>query len=140
MPRWLLVLRHSVVCDPVPPRGLQPTRLLCPRDFPGKSTGVGCHCLLHTTLLGNLNFLLPQTDTHLVSAGLEVRSLQGLNSLHSRVIRVPFLSEGSRGESVFPPFSASKCPASFSSWLPHLQSQEDPCDDLGPPMTQGNLF
>ena len=29
------------------PHGLQPTRLLCPWDFPGKSTGVGCHCLLH---------------------------------------------------------------------------------------------
>ena len=28
------------------PRGLQPTRLLCPWDFPGKSTGVGCHCFL----------------------------------------------------------------------------------------------
>ena len=27
--------------------GLQPTRLLQPWDFPGKSTGVGCHCLLH---------------------------------------------------------------------------------------------
>ena len=27
--------------------GLQPTRLLCPRDFPGKSTGVGCHHLFH---------------------------------------------------------------------------------------------
>ena len=26
--------------------GLQPTRLLLPWDFPGKSTGVGCHCLL----------------------------------------------------------------------------------------------
>ena len=26
--------------------GLQPTRLLCPRDFPGKNTGVGCHFLL----------------------------------------------------------------------------------------------
>ena len=26
--------------------GLQPTRLLCPWYFPGKSTGVGCHCLL----------------------------------------------------------------------------------------------
>ena len=26
--------------------GLQPTRPLCPRDFPGKSTGVGCHRLL----------------------------------------------------------------------------------------------
>ena len=29
------------------PHGLQPTRLLCPWEFPGKSTGVGCHCLLH---------------------------------------------------------------------------------------------
>ena len=28
------------------PHGLQPTRLLCPWNFPGKSTGVGCHCLL----------------------------------------------------------------------------------------------
>ena len=28
------------------PHRLQPTRLLCPWDFPGKSTGVGCHCLL----------------------------------------------------------------------------------------------
>ena len=25
--------------------GLQPTRLLRPWDFPGRSTGVGCHCL-----------------------------------------------------------------------------------------------
>ena len=28
------------------PHGLQPTRRLRPWDFPGKSTGVGCHCLL----------------------------------------------------------------------------------------------
>ena len=28
------------------PHGLQPTKLLRPWDFPGKSTGVGCHCLL----------------------------------------------------------------------------------------------
>ena len=28
------------------PHGLQPTRLLRPWDFPGKSTGVGCHRLL----------------------------------------------------------------------------------------------
>ena len=26
--------------------GLEPTRLLCPRDFPGKNTGVGCHFVL----------------------------------------------------------------------------------------------
>ena len=36
----------SVMSDPQRPHGLQPTRLLCPWDFPGKSTGVGCHCLL----------------------------------------------------------------------------------------------
>ena len=35
---------RSVVSDSSRPRGLQPTRLLCPWDFPGKSTGVGCHC------------------------------------------------------------------------------------------------
>ena len=33
-------------CPTQRPHGLQPTRLLCPRDSPGKRTGVGCHCLL----------------------------------------------------------------------------------------------
>ena len=28
------------------PHGLQPAKLLCPWDFPGRSTGVGCHALL----------------------------------------------------------------------------------------------
>ena len=37
---------RSVVSDSQRPHGLQPTRLLHPWDFPGKSTGVGCHCLL----------------------------------------------------------------------------------------------
>ena len=36
---------HSVVFDSSRPHGLQPTRLPHPWDFPGKSTGVGCHCL-----------------------------------------------------------------------------------------------
>ena len=36
----------SVVSDSSWPHGLQPTRLLHPWDFPGKSTGVGCHHLL----------------------------------------------------------------------------------------------
>src|SRR5574337_991167 len=40
------LLSHSVVSDSPRPHGLQPTRLLCPWDFPGKSTGVGCHYLL----------------------------------------------------------------------------------------------
>ena len=34
--------------------GLQPTRVLRPWDFPGKSTGVGCHCLLNAYSLLSL--------------------------------------------------------------------------------------
>ena len=37
--------------DALRPQGLQPTRLLCPWDFPGKSTGVGCHRLILNMLL-----------------------------------------------------------------------------------------
>ena len=37
---------RSVVSDSQQPHGLQPTRLLRPWDCPGKSTGVGCQCLL----------------------------------------------------------------------------------------------
>ena len=33
------------------PHGLWPTRLLCPRDSPGKNTGVGCHFLLQRIFL-----------------------------------------------------------------------------------------
>ena len=33
----------SAASDSLQPHGLQPTRLLHPWDFPGKSTGVGCH-------------------------------------------------------------------------------------------------
>ena len=40
------------------PHGLQPTRLLRPWDFPGKSTGVGCHCLLQILSLGILGIHL----------------------------------------------------------------------------------
>ena len=32
---------RAVMYDSLRPHGLQPTRLLCPWDFPGKSTGVG---------------------------------------------------------------------------------------------------
>ena len=46
---------RSVVSNSSGSHGLQPTRLLCPWDSPGKSTGVGCQCLLpHNTV--KLNF------------------------------------------------------------------------------------
>ena len=35
----------SVMSDSLPPHGLYPTRLLCPWNFPGKHTGVGCYFL-----------------------------------------------------------------------------------------------
>ena len=39
---------RSVGSDSSRPHGLKPTRLLRQWDFPGKSTGVGCHCLLRS--------------------------------------------------------------------------------------------
>ena len=39
------VLSLSIVSDSLRPCGLQPARLLCPWDSPGKNTGVGCHFL-----------------------------------------------------------------------------------------------
>ena len=41
-----LCVSHSVVSDSLCPHGLQPARLLCSWDSPGKNTGVGCHFLL----------------------------------------------------------------------------------------------
>ena len=44
---------RSVMSDSSRPHRLQPIRLLRPWDFPGKSTGVGCHrllCLMHNCL------------------------------------------------------------------------------------------
>ena len=42
---------RSVISNSLRPHGLQPTRLLCPWDFPDKSTGVGRHCLLQLSLM-----------------------------------------------------------------------------------------
>ena len=44
--KWKWKWSRSVVSDSSRPHGVQPTRLLHPWDFPGKRTGVGCHCLL----------------------------------------------------------------------------------------------
>ena len=47
---------RSVLSNSLWPHGLQPTRLLHPWDFLGKSTGGGCHCLLHLYLWCMLYF------------------------------------------------------------------------------------
>ena len=42
----MCVLSRSVISDSLRSHGLQPSRLLCQWDSPGKCTGVGCHALL----------------------------------------------------------------------------------------------
>ena len=45
------VRRCSVASNSLPQIGLQPVRLLCPWDFSGKNTGVGCQFLLQAIFL-----------------------------------------------------------------------------------------
>ena len=51
---------RSVVSNSSRPHALQPTRLLRPWDFPGKSTGVGCHCLLRILSIATLKVKVTQ--------------------------------------------------------------------------------
>ena len=54
------MLSHSVVSNSLQPHRLLPTRLLCPWDFPGKNTRVGCHFLLQGI------FLTQGSNSHLI--------------------------------------------------------------------------
>ena len=49
--KWKWKWSRPVMSDSSQPHGLQPIRLLCPWDFPSKSTGVGCHRLLRLLLI-----------------------------------------------------------------------------------------
>ena len=74
---------RSVVSDPQQPHGLQPTRLLHPWDFPGKSTGVGCHCLLRGPVLGKIKTQMhmhinTQAHTSVISMYIQIGSYWGL--------------------------------------------------------------
>ena len=46
-PRFPLLQADSLLSEPL---NSSLPRLLCPWDFPGKSTGVGCHFLLQNTV------------------------------------------------------------------------------------------
>ena len=75
------VLSHLVVSNSLVPHGLQPARLLCTQDFPGKNTGVGCyflfqgsnpsllHCrqiLLPLSHWGSLVLIIPAENFHIL--------------------------------------------------------------------------
>ena len=68
----------SVVLDSSWPHGLQPTRLLHPWDFPGKSTGVGCHCLLHPASYNSLIYFICLTFSRLGFLRCAIHSLVNL--------------------------------------------------------------
>ena len=52
------VLSNSVMSDSLWPLVLQPVRLLCPWNFPGKITGASCHFLLQGIFFQELNLHL----------------------------------------------------------------------------------
>ena len=54
----------SVVSDSSRPHGLQPTRLLSPWDFPGKSTGVGAIVYVYSSVLLSAFTLLHNHHQH----------------------------------------------------------------------------
>ena len=64
----------SVVPHSLWPHGLQPIRLLHPWDFPGKSTGVGCHCLLQSPCLFNLyaEYIIRNAGLEEARAGIKI--------------------------------------------------------------------
>ena len=70
----------KVVSISLLPCGLQPTRLLRLWDFPGKSTGVGCHCLLHVCLEEQTKLLEKKATLRVLEVSDESRFL-GADSL-----------------------------------------------------------
>ena len=73
---------RSVVSDPQWPHGLQPSRLLHPWDFPGKSPGVGCHCFLRQNLLE----LTPKKRCPFHHRGLECKSRESRDTWSNRQV------------------------------------------------------
>ena len=85
----------SVLSDSVRPHGPQPTRLLRPWDFPGKSTGVGCQLPLNLVAFSPSRLPLPRLTNlwsflqFLASPSAMSLSLSGF-SLHSS-LTIPYL-------------------------------------------------
>ena len=94
-------LSRSIMSSSLQPQGLQPTRLLCPWDFPAKNPGVGCHFLLQGVFL-----------------------IQGLNPhlLHWQVDSSPLSHLGSPFFPIVLPFSECHTDGSIQSVLSNLAS------------------
>ena len=86
-------MNHSVVSDSLRPRGLQPTRLLCPWDFPGKNTGAGCHFLLQgifPTQESNPGLLhCRQTQAYVSACVCYIKSMYSLANMSKGALLLP---------------------------------------------------
>ena len=118
------------------PHGLQPTRLLHPLDLPGKSTGVGCHCLLlscvqfcdpmncSTSGFPVLHYLLEFTQTHVHWVSDVIQPSHSLSPLLLLPSSFPSCSFPmskcftSGGQSIGASASASVLPMNIQDWFP----------------------
>ena len=61
--------------DSLRPHGHQPTTLLCPRDFPGKCTGVGFYFLLQDRYM-HMSKLIKEAQAGIKIAGKNINNLR----------------------------------------------------------------
>ena len=97
----------SVVSDFLLPHGLQPARLLCPWDFPGKNTGVGCHCLLQGI------FPTQGLNPHL------------LHLLHWQADSLPLSRQGSPFKTALPLMQLAKVEIGREGIMPRLSTASE---------------
>ena len=57
----------SVLSNSLGPHELQPARFLCPWNFPGKNTGVGCHFLFQEIPDPGITLLSPASASGLLT-------------------------------------------------------------------------
>ena len=76
----------EVVSESLRPHGLQPTRLLYPWKFPGKSPGVWCHCFLRKRSLVFPILFFSSISMHLSLKKAFLSLLAILGTLHSDFI------------------------------------------------------
>ena len=84
----LLLFSCSIVSDSLQSHGLQPARLFCPWDLPGKNTGVGCHFLLQGVFLTQgSNPCLPHWQADSLQLSYQA-SLDGLCIRDTKFIKI----------------------------------------------------
>ena len=79
---------RSVISDSLRPHGVQPTRLLCPWNSPGKNTGVGSHSLLQgifPTQELNLGLLHCRQSLHCLSHLGSPNSIRRIEKILNRI-------------------------------------------------------